>query len=636
MRSVNGEPQPRWSDAREMTASAAFAVGLAWHADRRALLHVVLAQLTTAVGLAVLLLLLRDLFNDAVSFGTDADTDRDRDASAASSAGELIPVLTAVVLAGTAGGILQTLSAARLRLLAAKVDRHVIAMVLRAAGRAELWQFEEPDYHDRLQRAVFASRREPTMVVTLMIAMLQTALTLLAVSAAFVVMAWWLLPFALLSAVPAVKTAGDERKARYGLHSSLSENRRLREYLERLLTGRDEAKELRALNLGHVLRSRWDAQYEREIDGTAAVIRTHLRRRIAARVAGDMVTAVVIAGMGWLVYVGLVGLPTAAAGLVGLWLLSSRLQVLAAMMNSAGESVLYVRDLRTFATEPVAEPAPPAPPPAPPASPAPLPAGSIPRPSRPFGEVRVEQVTFAYPGSGTPVLREVSMTLREGEVVALVGANGSGKTTLSKILGGLYRPTGGAVLLDGAPVDDLAAHREKTTVVFQDFTRYKLPALDNIAFGRPRLPADTVRATEAARRAGAHEFLEQLPGTYSTLLGKEFAGGVDLSGGQWQRLALARAFYRDSPFVILDEPTAALDPQAEAALFERIRGLFAGRTVLLISHRFCSVRHADRIYVLDEGRVAEAGTHESLMRDDGTYAYLFRLQAKAYQYQAAH
>jgi ATP-binding cassette subfamily B protein len=225
----------------------------------------------------------------------------------------------------------------------------------------------------------------------------------------------------------------------------------------------------------------------------------------------------------------------------------------------------------------------------------------------------------------------VDMTLGPGEIVALVGANGSGKTTLAKLFAGLYPPGSGRLLLGAAAVEGHDALRRNTTVVFQDFARYKLSALDNIAFGRPDRPVDLEGIERAARQAGAHAFVEALPNGYDTVLGKEFAGGVDLSGGQWQRLALARAFYRNSALVILDEPTAALDPQAEADLFARIRDLFRGRTVLLISHRFASVRGADRIYVLDRGRIIERGTHDVLMREDGTYARLFQLQAMPYQ-----
>jgi ATP-binding cassette subfamily B protein len=216
--------------------------------------------------------------------------------------------------------------------------------------------------------------------------------------------------------------------------------------------------------------------------------------------------------------------------------------------------------------------------------------------------------------------------------VALVGENGSGKTTLAKLLCQLYRPQAGRVLWDrvdlaGVDPTDL---RQSIAVVFQDFPQYLFSASTNIGLGRVDALDDEARIERAARQAGAHDFLDRLPDRYQTMLGKMFEGGADLSIGQWQRMALARAFFRDAPFIILDEPTAALDARAEHDLFESIRSLFEDRTVLLISHRFSSVLSADRIIVLKNGRLIEQGTHAELMREAGHYAELFTLQASAY------
>ena len=257
---------------------------------------------------------------------------------------------------------------------------------------------------------------------------------------------------------------------------------------------------------------------------------------------------------------------------------------------------------------------------------------TAPAPGR-FATLRAEDVRFAYPDSDRPALDGVSLTIRRGEVVALVGENGSGKTTLAKVLSALYRPHGGRVCWDGVDVSevDAAQLRRGIAVLFQDFGRYLFSAADNIGLGRVDAIGDRPTIEAAARRAGADEFIGRLPAGYDTMLGKMFEGGEELSVGQWQRMALARAFFRDAPFVILDEPTAALDARAEHALFESIRTLFAGRTVLLISHRFSSVRSADRIFVLDHGRLVEQGTHAELMDAAGLYAELFTLQAQAYR-----
>jgi ATP-binding cassette, subfamily B, bacterial len=249
-----------------------------------------------------------------------------------------------------------------------------------------------------------------------------------------------------------------------------------------------------------------------------------------------------------------------------------------------------------------------------------------------FDRLAVEEVSFSYPDTDRNAVDGVTLEIGRGEVVALVGENGSGKTTLAKIVAGLYRPDAGRVLWDGVDIagvdpDEL---RESVAVIFQDFQQYLLPARENIGMGRHERIDDVARIAEAARQADADEFLTGLPEGYETMLGREFSGGWDLSVGQWQRIALARAFFRDAPLVILDEPTASLDARAESTLFDRIRNLLHGRSVLLISHRFSSVRSADRIYVLEHGQVAEHGEHDELMRLGGHYAELFTLQARAY------
>ena len=248
--------------------------------------------------------------------------------------------------------------------------------------------------------------------------------------------------------------------------------------------------------------------------------------------------------------------------------------------------------------------------------------------------IELENVTFTYPGAVVPALSDVTLRVRPGQSVALVGSNGSGKTTLVKLLAGLYTPTSGTVRYQGRDLRewDPVALRQRIGVIFQDFNRYQLKVGENIGAGDVEAFEDRVRWSEAAAKGQAAEFIGQLPAEYDTQLGRWFNNGQELSGGQWQRIALARAFMRTSAeILVLDEPTAAMDAETEAQIFEHFRSLTRGRIAILISHRFSTVRYADQIVVLDEGRIVEHGSHDELMALGGRYAHLFNLQARAYR-----
>jgi ATP-binding cassette, subfamily B, bacterial len=244
-----------------------------------------------------------------------------------------------------------------------------------------------------------------------------------------------------------------------------------------------------------------------------------------------------------------------------------------------------------------------------------------------------DHVSFQYPGGTRKAIEDVSLVIRPGEVVALVGENGSGKTTLIKLLCRLYDPTGGSITLDGIDLRQFETHalRREIAIIFQNYAHYHLSAEENIWLGNASLPPDRERVAAAARRSGADEVIRGLPRGYDTILGKRFADGEELSVGEWQKVALARAFMRDAQILVLDEPTSSMDAKAEYEVFQNFRKLVAGRSAILISHRFSTVRMADRIHVLQHGRVIEGGSHDELIRAGGTYARLFEMQARHYR-----
>jgi ATP-binding cassette subfamily B protein len=247
--------------------------------------------------------------------------------------------------------------------------------------------------------------------------------------------------------------------------------------------------------------------------------------------------------------------------------------------------------------------------------------------------IQFKHVCFRYPGSDTCVLRNINLTIQPGEKLALVGANGAGKTTLVKLLTRLYDPTDGQVLLDGVDLReyDPSELRQRFGIIFQDFVRYHLAVSDNIGFGQIEALADRTRIVCASERSGAHAMIEKLPQGYDTQLGSKFENGRELSGGEWQKVALARAFIRDSAVLVCDEPSTALDAENEAAVFAKFRELTQDKIAVLISHRFSTVRMADRIAVIEAGTVSELGTHDELLASRGTYARLFLLQAEGYR-----
>jgi len=579
---------------------------LVYSAARRELIVCSVLQLVTGLGVGAQLLVGRHVLERILG---------------ADRVGEgIATVVPSLVLLLVVSALLQFASTARMelqRLLAELVGRHAQKNIIEMATVVDLEAYENPDFHDRLQRAQMAANFRPLNMTTSLMSIVGAVLGVAGLLGALLFLQPLLVPFVLLAYVPVwVATVRNSRSShRFGWGMTPAD--RKRQYLGMALTSKYFAQELRSFDLGPYLGARYDDLYEQRLVGIRDLTRTRLRRSLLGSVASSALSAASIAVLVALLLADRIGVASAAAAAIAIHQLGGRLGIIADSGGRLYEDALFLDDYNSFIEA------------------SPVVAGARPRGTPPegFETLTIDHLSFVYPGTETLALDDVSFQVGAGEVVALVGENGSGKTTLAKLLCNLYTPATGRILwddVDAATCDPLALRRH-VAVIFQDFVHYFLTARENVGVGDHQRAHDLTAVVAAARRSGADPFLTTLPDGYESVLGRQFDGGHDLSIGQWQRVALARAFFREAPFVILDEPTSALDPRAEHELFERIRTMAKGRTVLLISHRFSSVRCADRIFVLQQGRLVEHGTHDELMALGGKYRELFTLQAASYQ-----
>ncbi|MBE3007798.1 ABC transporter ATP-binding protein [Microbispora sp. NEAU-D428] len=525
-----------------------------------------------------------------------------------------LPSLLLVGLAATARTALQAGSNWAQSRLEPQVSRITEERLYTLTSRVDLVSFDDPEFHDALQRARIRGMQMAEMIVSTTIDTLSGLVGIVAAAGVLGVLHPVLLPLLLLAVVPDAWAAVRTARMRYTTALVLVPARRRKWIIEELLADKDTAAEVRTFTMRGFLLRMFDAVAR----GEQRVMLDLARRQTVARVLGEALGGLgqgaVYVALGLLLAAGAVPLAVAGTAVLAIRSGQTSLSNFMYATNRLYEEGLYFTDFLDFIAHAEGR--------IPPARDRTAPDG--------FGRIMVEDVTFSYPAAPSPALRGVSVRIERGEVVALVGENGSGKTTLAKILAGLYEPDGGRVRWDDVDLSEVDPDslRRRIAVIAQDHTRWPLTARHNITMGMEKGETEVARAAEVA---GADQVIAELPYGYRTLLDRRFKNGHELSGGQWQRIAVARGFYRDAPLLICDEPTAALDARAEHALFERIRQHADGRTVLLITHRLASVRYADRIYVLDHGKVREHGTHEELIALDGLYADLYNLQAEAYR-----
>jgi ATP-binding cassette, subfamily B, bacterial len=592
--------QGTWRDLPKLLLDS---IKLVWSAGRNTFILTSALQLLAAVGIAAQLFVGKRVLETVLAAGGTVEF---RD---------LVPVLALLVAVTVTLDLARAIQNEQSRVLGELVGRKAVDRVMDVSTRIDLLAFESPDFYDRLQRARAQGQFRALQTVNGLLGIVGASVAAISIVAALAALQPLLLPFVAIGYLPLWIVASLNTRDLYHFTRGMTPNERQRNYLQNVLMGRNPAKEVRAFNLARFLRGRYDRLYDERIAELRSLARRRTGRSLIGSLASSGVTVGTIGMLSYLYVSDRMSLAATGAAVFGLYQLASQLNGLHMSATSLYEATLFIRDYSSFLQlEPDQEAA----------QGGPAPTG--------FEVLRAEDVSFTYPEARQPAVDDVSLEIRRGEVVALVGENGSGKTTLAKMLAGLYRPERGRIRWDETDLADVDADelRRSVAVIFQDFERYLLPARENVGLGRHERVEAFEEIVEAARRADADDFLATLPEGYETMLGREFAGGYDLSIGQWQRVALARAFFRDAPFVILDEPTAALDARAESRLFERMRELLEGRSVVLISHRFSSVRSADRIYVLHEGRVVEHGSHDELMALDGLYAELFGLQARAY------
>ena len=584
-------------------------VRLVWSiAPRWTLATFALAVVQGVLPLAALYMI--KLIVDAVTAGVDA-VDK-------TAAFEHVAWLVLIAgLIGLASAVAKSASALVSEIQAQVVTDHISDLIHAKSIAVDLEYYENAKYYDVLHRAQQEAPYRPTRIVNDLVLLGQSGITLLGVVGVLFAIHWSVGLIVVVAALPSAYVRLKYSQKLYAWQGRRTGSERQSWYLHWLLTNGDHAKEIRLFQLGTTFRERY-----RDVRRVLRRERLQIasRRSFADLGAQALATVAVFGTLAYIAWQTIQGVISLGSMMMYYTAFNTGLNALQGVLGGVAglyEDNLFLTYYHDFmAVEPtLGEPARPRP---------------VPRPMT--QGVTFEGVTFQYPDTSRVALHDIDLRIRAGEITALVGANGSGKTTLVKLLCRLYDPQHGRVMLDDVDLRDLDSTelRRGISVVFQDFSKYQLSARQNIWVGNVERPLDDPAIEAAARDAGAHEVIRGLGHGYDSMLGKWFDEGEELSIGEWQKIALARAFVRDADVLVFDEPTSALDPVAEWNAFERIRALADARAVILISHRFSTVRNADRIHIMDEGRILESGTHDELMALDGRYARMYEVQARAY------
>jgi ATP-binding cassette subfamily B protein len=502
-------------------------------------------------------------------------------------------------------------------LLRAILGHRVNVLILEKALTLDLVHFEDSELYDRMTRARREASSRPLSLVMRTFGLAQDSISLITYGALLVSFSGWAVLVLVLAALPAFVAEARYSGEAFRLFRFRTPESREQTYLEVLIAREDYAKEVQLFELGRRMLDRYQAIFERIFGEDRSLT---IRRTVWGYLLGLLSTLAFYGAYAWIAL-------SAVAGKIGLGAMTMYVMVFkqgqsafASVLSAVSglyEDNLYLGTLYEFLETEIP----------------PLP-GTVTQGTDPSRGIEFEDVSFSYPGAERPALSNVTLQIRPGEKLAVVGENGSGKTTLIKLLTRLYTPSSGTIRLDGVDLRDWQprALRDRIGVIFQDFARYQFKVGENVGVGDVRAIDDEARWREAAEKGLAAPFIEQLPESYDTQLGRWFKNGRELSLGQWQKIALSRAFMRKrADILVLDEPTASMDAEAEMQIFQRFRELTEKQIALLISHRFSTVRMADQIIVLDSGRIVESGSHDQLVAKDGIYARLFSLQAAGYR-----